>query len=111
METIVVIKVDNITRHYNSKHALKFAALQGEERVKKASDFKKKLSSQQSIFVKMDSASEKATKASYVVSQKTAKRMKPFSDAECMKECLNAVVEVVCPEKKGVFNSVILSND
>ena len=107
METIVVIKVDNITRHYNSKHALKFR----EERVKKASDFKKKLSSQQSIFVKMDSVSEKATKASYVVSQETAKRMKPFSDAECMKECLNAVVEVVCPEKKGVFNSVILRND
>ena len=48
----------------------------------------------------MDSAFEKATKASYVVSQIIAKRMKPFSDEKHIKECLNAVVEVVCPEKR-----------
>ena len=112
METIAVIKVDNIEQHYNSKHALKFVALQGEERVKKASNFKKKLSSQQNIFVKMDSASEKAIKGSYVVSQIITKRMKPFSDAKYIKECLNAaIVDVVCPEKKGIFNSVILGNN
>jgi len=56
----------------------------------------------------MDSVSEQATKASYAISQIIAKRAKPFSDAEYVKECLNAVVEVICPEKKGVFNSVIL---
>ena len=78
METIAAIKVDNIKRQDNSKHALKFDSLQGEERVKKASDFKKKLSSQQSIFVKIDSAFEKATKAGYVVSQIIAKRIKLF---------------------------------
>ena len=38
----------------------------------------------------MYSASEKATKASYVVSQIIAKRMKPFSDAEYIKESLMA---------------------
>ena len=37
--------------------------------------------------------------------------MKLFCDAEYIKECLNAVVEAVCPEKKGVFNSVILSDN
>jgi len=78
MDTIAVVKVNNIKRHYNSKHALQFDTLQREERVQKACDFKKKLSSQQSIFVKMDSASENRTKASYVVSQITAKRIKPF---------------------------------
>ena len=109
-ETIAVIKVDDIKRHYNSKHALKFDALQ-EERVKKASDFKKKKqSSQQSMFVKMDSASEKAIKTNYVVSQIIAKRMKLFSDAKCIKEFLNPVVQVVCPEKKSVFNSVVPSD-
>ena len=61
--------------------------------------------------MKMNSASEKATKANYVISRIIAKRMKPFFDAECIKKCLNAVVEVVCPEKKGVFNSVILSDN
>ena len=40
METIAVIKEDNIKRHYNSKHALKFDAIQ-EEKVKKACDLKK----------------------------------------------------------------------
>ena len=51
--------------------------------------------------MKMDSASEKATMASYVVFQIIAKRMKSFSHAEYIKECLNAAVEVVCAEKKA----------
>jgi len=54
MDTIAVAKVNNIKQHHNSKHPLQFDFLQGEERVKKASEFKKKLSSQQSIFVKTD---------------------------------------------------------
>ena len=47
----------------------------------------------------MDSASEKATKASCVISQMIA-RMKPFYDAEVCQGVLNAVVEVVCPLQK-----------
>ena len=41
--------------------------------------------------MKIDSASEKATKASCVISQIIAKRIKSFSDAEYAKECSNEV--------------------
>ena len=56
-----------------------------------------KLSLQHSMFVKMDSALETATKAIYVILQFIEKRMKFFTEAEYV-ECLSAVVEIVCPE-------------
>ena len=31
------------------------------------------------------------------------KNMKPFTDGDFVKDCLMAVVEVVCPEKKNHF--------
>ena len=46
--------------------------------------------------MKMDSAPEKAT---YIM----AKKMTPFIDAENVKECFIAVVEIVCTEEQSVF--------
>ena len=37
------------------------------------------------------------------------KRMKPFSDGEFVKDCLLAVVDIVCPEKKQLFSDISLS--
>ena len=83
---------------------MKFDNLQEEERVEKANEFKKNLSLQQGIFAKMDSVLEEANKAICVISQIIAERMKHFPDAEYVKECLNAVVEVAYREKKSKFN-------
>ena len=49
MKTITVAKGNNIKRHFNSKHALKFKALQDLKKCKKASKVKKKHSLQQSV--------------------------------------------------------------
>ena len=35
--------------------------------------------------------------------------MKPFTDGDCVKDCLMAVFEVICPEKKKLFSNVSLS--
>ena len=35
--------------------------------------------------------------------------MKPFTDGDFVKDCLMAVVEVICPEKKKLFFNVSLS--
>ena len=67
--------------------------MQDKKKKKKLVRFKKR----GSIFVKIDSAPEKAAKASYVISQIIAKRVKPFTGAEHVKGCLNAVVEIACP--------------
>ena len=62
MEAVAVVKVDNIKRHFNSKHALTLKAFFARQKTgKKASEFKKKHPSQKSVIVKMDSAPEKAT--------------------------------------------------
>ena len=51
----------------------------------------------------MDSTLKKATKANYAISQIIANTMKPITEAEYIKECLNAIVEIICPETKSVF--------
>lgn len=35
--------------------------------------------------------------------------MKPFSDGEYVKECLDAAVKIICPDKQSAMNSVSLS--
>jgi hypothetical protein len=52
---------------------------------------------------------ESYVKASYIIAQKIAKRSKPFSDREFVKECLVAAAEVVCPNKADAFKKISLS--
>ena len=35
--------------------------------------------------------------------------MKPFAEVDFVKDCLMAVVEVICPEKKKLFSNISLS--
>ena len=38
-----------------------------------------------------------------------AKRLKPFTDGEFVKECILTVVDIVCPDKKHLFENISLS--
>ena len=38
--------------------------------------------------------------ASFYISELIAKEIKPFSDGEFVKDCINILVKNVCPEKK-----------
>ena len=66
---------------------------------------------QQSSFLKeiRRGDSERNTQASYAVSELIAEKMMPFAEGKFVKECLMAVVNIVCPEKKSLFSNLSLS--
>ena len=63
-----------------------------------------------SLFRKQTAEADTMTCASYEVSRILARRMKPFSDEDVIKECFVAVVDSVCPEQHSAFESVSLSS-
>ena len=69
-------------RHYNTKHGEDFTSIVGEARQIKLDQMKKTLTTEQSIFKKVDTSRKSLTGASYAISNIIAKRMKPFTDCE-----------------------------
>ena len=59
--------------------------------------------------MKENSEAEANARASLAVSSIIAKKMKPFTDGEFVKECLMAVVDEVCSDKRALFSNVSLS--
>jgi hypothetical protein len=53
--------------------------------------------------------SDTAVRASHVVSKIVAKKIKPFSDWEIIKECKRAVADIAFPEKKIKISTMNLS--
>ena len=104
-------KRDCIKRHYKAKHSKDHNGLAGPQREDKAKELMNKLGSQQKLFVKQGNTSKAATEASFKVAAIIARRMKPFSDGEFVKECMLAALDVMCPEKVAVINKISLSND
>ncbi|GFQ74061.1 general transcription factor II-I repeat domain-containing protein 2 [Trichonephila clavata] len=70
---------------------------------------KRGLKSQQSSFTKLKTEQEAATRASFRVALEIAKRGKPFTDGEMIKECIIAVAEEMCPEKVNLLKTVSMS--
>jgi len=111
-ETVAVMKVCNVKRHFTSVHP-KQAALPDD---KKKAEFGR-LSAQlekQSAFMKRSVSSTQAaaqsnTRASYRVAHLVATNLKPFTEGEFLKECMMAVVEDVCPDKSREFAAISLS--
>ena len=107
-ETVAVNKEYNLKRHHETKHKV-ISELKGTQRKEKLKKLISNLEKQQSIFKKQNVETENNTKASYVASSLIAKKMKPFTDGEFVKECLMNVVEIVCPEKRTLFENISLS--
>ena len=99
-QSVAVNKEFNIKRHYETKHS-QFSEYRGQTRKDKINRLKLCLEKQCSIFQKQNTESEKNTQESYEVAKLIAKNMKPFTDGDFVKDCLMAVVEVICPEKKN----------
>ncbi|XP_041442018.1 general transcription factor II-I repeat domain-containing protein 2-like [Xenopus laevis] len=109
-EYVQVFKDYNLKRHYMQKHAAKFSVYQGMCRKDKAMELKKSLSSQQNFFKKVITQTESIVKASYVVTYLIAKKSKPFTDGEFIKQCMESVADIICPEKKGDISKISLSH-
>lgn len=94
-ETIAVLNEYNIKRHYETKHFQNYSKYTGSLRTEKFEALKRGLKSQQSSFTKLKTEQEAATRASFRVALEIAKRGKPFTDGEMIKECIIAVTEEI----------------
>ena len=99
-KSVFVMKEYNVKRHYISKHASLYDNFQGQRRKQKVEKLIKELKEQQTIFVKKRDDTDNILRASYIVSEKIAKNLKSYSDGEFVKECLQAVVDILCPDRK-----------
>ncbi|PVD27787.1 hypothetical protein C0Q70_12960 [Pomacea canaliculata] len=99
----------NIKRHYETKHKNKYDGILGSSRTEKIAKLRQEIGGLTRIFSKKRQENEAAVSASYRVAHILSREVKPFSDGECVKKCLLAVVEELCPEKKNAFEAVSLS--
>ncbi len=76
---------------------------------KRATQLQRELTSQQSLFHKAKKDADAAVEASYVVSEMIAKAGEPFTEGQFIKNCMLKVADILCPEKKNMFNNLSLS--
>ena len=105
-ETVAVNKEYNLKRHHETKHKV-ISELKGTQRKEKLKKLISNLEKQQSIFKKQNVETENNTKASYVVSSLIAKRMKPFTDREFVKECLMKLK--LCVQRRELYLKISVS--
>ena len=108
-KSVAVFKEYNLKKHNQTKHDNFAQTFTSEGRKRKCQELMNKLKKQQSVFTKQSIIQDAATEASFIVSYKLAKRNKPFSDAEFIKECMSDVASIMCPEHKAKLNSIALS--
>ena len=102
-QSVAVNKEFNIKRHFMRQSIRSFRSTEVKQKKDKINRLKLCLEKQCSIFQKQNTESEKNTQASYEVAKLIAKNIKPFTDGDFVKDCLMAVVEVICPEKKKII--------
>ena len=108
-QIVNVMKVINISRHYDTMHKDDFEEHHGEARKQRLGKLMKALKSQQDSIFKPTIDKEKAMLSSYIVSQKIAEKCKSFSDGEFVKDCMVACAMKLCPKEKQKFEDVSLS--
>ena len=105
-QTVNVNKEYNIKRHYDSKHADGvYGKLKGRERELKVKQLKEQLKSQRLVFQKMQTDNKKIVRCSFLIAQRIAQTMKPYSEGDFVKKCLTDVAEEMCP--KMVRSSIV----
>ena len=96
-EKISVFKEYNVKRHYSTRHAGNFDMLNSQMRIDRVNSLKQNMIGQQSFFKAARQSSEAATKVSFLITEAIAKRGKPLSDGEFVKDCLDIFTSVICP--------------
>ena len=103
------LKEYSIKRHYVTNHEPAYDKFKGQFRRNKVAELKNVLVGQQSVLTNLFFQQESVVAASYIVAEVIAKRSKPFSDGEFVKECFHRVADVLCLEKKEQFEQISLS--
>jgi len=61
------------------------------------------------MFKKMRTDNEKVVRCSFLIAQRIAQNMKPYSDSNIAKQCLIGVAEEMCPEIVQEYEKISLS--
>ena len=61
------------------------------------------------MFQKMHADNEKTVRCSFLISQRIAQTMKPYSEGDFVKKCLADVAEGMCPKMVQEFEKISLS--
>uniref|UniRef100_A0A9J8AS26 SPIN-DOC-like zinc-finger domain-containing protein n=1 Tax=Cyprinus carpio carpio TaxID=630221 RepID=A0A9J8AS26_CYPCA len=107
-ESVAVFKEYNLCRHHETRHK-EYTSLRGHAREDRIQRMKGGLAAQQNVFLRQTQVNQAAVRASYKVANLLATHGKPFTDGDFVKECMLAVAEEVCPDKKDALNAVSLS--
>ncbi|XP_050065732.1 general transcription factor II-I repeat domain-containing protein 2A-like [Aphis gossypii] len=118
-DTLSIFKRGNIERHYRTKHAdfdLKFPT-DSSLRQDKLKTMKLKLNQEQSVFKNPNKLAQNVTIASFKVAYLLAKKKKPFSDGELIKEAFKEASDSLFTDFKnkseivGAISSMQLSSN
>ena len=109
METVAVIEERNVKRHHETKH-IEYLNFSKEVKSFKLTMLKSDLKAQQTMFSSSLQQPSTIVKASYPAATLIAKKMKSFSDGKLVKDCLEAVIKDVLPDKSKLFSSISLSH-
>ena len=82
----------------------------GRARTDLINSLKQSIAGQQSFFKLANQSSEAATKISFLIAETIAKKGKPFSDGQLVKDCLQIFTDVVFLDKKSFVENVSLSH-
>ncbi|PNF38074.1 hypothetical protein B7P43_G18375, partial [Cryptotermes secundus] len=104
-DNVAVLKEYNIRHHYDTKHASTFSQFKEKQRSDKFESLRR-LCSQQDLFTKATPENEALTLVSYNVTYVLAKKGKPFTDGNIIKECMMEAVTELCPEKLNLFKMI-----
>lgn len=104
IENIALVKSSNIKRHYETKHfGFDTAFPQGtQERKIKINQLKSQYEKSTKLLFNTMTLQERTTECSLRISWILGKRKKPFTDAECVKECMLETVETLFDDKQIV---------
>uniref|UniRef100_A0A8C3IDC5 Uncharacterized protein n=1 Tax=Chrysemys picta bellii TaxID=8478 RepID=A0A8C3IDC5_CHRPI len=90
-------------------HREKYDAFTGKIREGKVQQRKAAFAKQRNFFSGINKFSEDSVRASFVISEMIAKSSRPFTEGFFVKECLMKANEILCPDRKKVFEGISLS--
>ena len=109
-QTARVNKEYNIKRHYDSKHANRvYGKLKRRNKELKVEQLKEQLKSQRLMFKKRHTDDEKTVRCSFLIAQRIAQTMKPYSEGDFVQKCLTDIAEEMCPKMVQEFEKISLS--
>ena len=107
-KSVSYAKEYNVKRHYATNYP-DYHKLEENERKQRVKALQRQLSNQRLMFQNMRGGNEKAVRSSFLIAQKTAEKLKPFSDGHFVKECLMNAAQEMCPKMVTELEKISLS--